>query len=144
MKLSTIFGDIINVLWETGETGSAAHDISVVFEDLDGFRITRKDDDDMYFYCRICQKTYSKMNKLSNRFCKISDLKASWSALGMRIDIPYLFACHCGFSNFLIPIKIGGSVAGNVFGGQFVIDRGTERGVSYRWLDECVALIKKE
>lgn len=56
MKLSTIFGDIINVLWETGETGSAAHDISVVFEDLDGFRITRKDDDDdMYFYCRICE-----------------------------------------------------------------------------------------
>jgi L-cysteine/cystine lyase len=145
VKLSTIFGDIINVLHETGEAASAAHDISVVFEDLDGFRITRKEDyNEMYFFCRICQKTYSKMDVLSNRFCKISDLKASWKALGMEIDIPYLFACHCGFSNFLIPIKIGGSVAGNVFGGQFVIDRGPERAVSNRWLDECITLIKRE
>ena len=118
------------------EHSTRTYGISVVFEDLDGMRITEipdrkeneKDFIDRYIICDTCKEIYKRRNIAGSRFCNISDRDHSWDALAMKLQVPYLFKCHAGVSNFLIPIIIGGSVVGNVFGGQFFIQRDQSSG----------------
>jgi selenocysteine lyase/cysteine desulfurase/ligand-binding sensor protein len=144
VKLSTIFVDNLKILHETAERSSKTHGIPVVFEDLDGMRITRlpdepekKPEDEFikeYIYCPICKEIYRERNSDGARYCNISDRDASWTALAMRLGIPFLFRCHAGLSNFLIPITAGGSPVGNVFGGEFFIQREGRKDVDDTWI----------
>jgi selenocysteine lyase/cysteine desulfurase/ligand-binding sensor protein len=149
VKLSTIFVDNPKILHETAELASKTYGISVVFEDLDGMRITDLRDTpenekpfiERYIFCEICKEIYRGRDNTGARFCNVSDRDASWAALAMDLNIPFLFKCHAGLSNFLIPIRIGGSVAGNAFGGQFFIKRDEKNEADDEWVKTTKKLV---
>lgn len=154
VKLSTIFQDNAEILYKTAVRSSQTYGISVVFEDLDGMRITQLPDKrdkegedkfiERYILCDICKKIYRRVDADGTRHCNVSDRDASWTALAMGLRIPFLFKCHAGLSNFLIPIVIGGTVVGNVFGGQFFISRGEKKQVDADWVrDQTEAIWKR-
>lgn len=65
-------------------------------------------------YCRLIRERPEGM-----RLCQEADLKFAKKC--MRSRKPVIYQCHAGFTDFAVPIHIGATTAGAIFGGQIVV-----------------------
>jgi L-cysteine/cystine lyase len=121
-----------DVLMDVQKVFSNEFNLSIVFEDTEGNLLVGKErmyaSDFRKYYIpgkvlpctreNVCKKF---IDKYGASYCKSSD--ATHAKVAMRSKKPFIYSCHAKFSNFVIPIVVGGEVIANWFGGQFKVKR---------------------